>query len=157
MNYEEIDSATGCEELLSEVPQMFGNFMVELEDVFKSNSLKHTSELKVMKNQLEKMQDQHIQTTSEKQRLKLNALAIEKQNDNDSSYFIYSEKEIQDELDYQKKVISWAKRKICLYELLTRVEWNPEYCKGKLVASGKEFDLSDLEVYEQVNTLWGLI
>ena len=157
MNYEEIDSAAGCEELLSELPQMFGNFMVELEDVFKSNTSKHSTELQTLKNQVEKIQDQHVLATSEKQRLKARALAIEKQNDNDSSYFIYSEKEIQEELDYQKKVISWAKRKICLYELLTRVEWNPEYCKGKLVASGKEFDLSDLEVYEQVNTLWSLI
>lgn len=157
MNYEEIDSSVGCEELLQELPQMFNNLMVELEDVFKSNTLKNSNNLKTLKSQLERLQDQHTQTTSDKQKLKQNALAIEKQSDNDSSYFIYSEKELQDELDYQKKVISYAKRKICLYELLTQVQWSPECCKGKVVATDKEFDLSDLTVYEQVNTLWSII
>jgi hypothetical protein len=157
MNYEDIGSALGCEEILDELPLVVGDFLLELEDDFNSTISKNNLELQNLKKQFEKIQDQHQKTTKEKQKLKQAALAIEKQADNDSSYFIYSEKELQDELDYQKKVISYAKRKIMLYELLTRIEWSKDRCKGRILPDEREFDLGDLEVFEQINTLWEML
>ena len=105
MNYEQIGSAAGCEEILDDLPEMVTDFLQELEDDYKATTTKYTNELQVLKRQLEKIQDQHQKTTEEKLKLKQAALAIEKQADNNSSYFIYSEKELQDEINYQKKVI----------------------------------------------------
>ena len=155
MNYEKIGTATGCEEILDELPSIVGNFVLDLEEEYKCTASKYLQEIQNLELQITKLAELQKKTAAEKVRLK--EKAEEFQYGNDSSFFIYSDKELQDELSYNNKVIKYAKSKIRLYELCTKMSWDPTSFSGKILSTSQSFDFTDLPPYDQVNNLWELL
>jgi Zn-dependent M32 family carboxypeptidase len=157
MNYEKIGAGAGCDEILDELPITFWNFIQELEEENKSQQEKLGIEVRELQRSLEKFREMKQKSDAEKQRLKGKAMEIEKNNEMDTSYFLYSQKELQDEMEYCRSVISYAKSKLCLYEILGKISFSSGGAAGQIDKTGQIFNFDDLSTYEQVNSLWELL
>lgn len=155
MNYEKIGTEVACEEMLEELPDIFNNFVLDLEEEIKCTAYKYSEEANKLEGQISKFSE--IQKIAALEKNKLKAKAVEVDNQTNSSFFFYSEKELNEELRYNRKVIKYAKSKIRLYELCEKVTWNPEKFSGEIVNTSTRFDFSEFSQFEQVNKLWELM
>ena len=155
MNYEQIGSAVACNEILDELPDTLCNFIIDLEDENKCIMAKYSEEIKNLENQIEIYSEIQKKTSERKKQLKDKAQEIE--NESDSSYFFYSDKELKEELLYNRKVVEYAKSKIRLYEVCTKIDWDENNFRGNIIKTSTPFDFSGLSAYEQVNSLWDIL
>jgi hypothetical protein len=155
MNYEKTGSSTACEEILDELPVIFTNFVIDLEEEKKCLASKYALEIKILEDQIAEYQK--IQTKTAEKKSDLKKIAVEIQNENNSSFFMYSEKELRDELKYNQEVIKYAKSKIKLYEICEKIIWDPDSFAGTIVRSSNAFDLNEMSTFDQVNSVWDLL
>ncbi|OMJ81814.1 hypothetical protein SteCoe_17634 [Stentor coeruleus] len=157
MNFEKLALTTACDEILDELPVTFLNCVLDVEEEYKCRTGKYISEIQSLQSQIQKYQIIQKKTAAEKQYLKNKAMEMDAQNDANSSYFFYNEKELEEELKYSKQVIKYAKSKIKLYELVSRIAWNENAFAGEILKKKSHFEFPNMTTYEQINKLWELL
>ncbi|CAG9328468.1 unnamed protein product [Blepharisma stoltei] len=168
-------SLQACQEILDELPLTIHNSIVETEENLKFLGNKLEDEKVKVEEQILNFQEAKQDAANEKSELKKHLMEMErlksqkevekytrealKERDGNIADEEY---ELEEELKYHEKMMSYLKSKINLYRMFAKIEWNAadtQNISGNYIKGDEEvpFKIQNSSAYDSVNRMWKII